>query len=429
MLVTLLLGIAVAAACAMVFVFPRVRDRVGRNIAETTSPPITYLAEELAEAGREHGTYQPVLERAQRRAGIGVDIVRRDTLTLDTATAEALDRGEVVQTQHFLRSVMYARIDGTGDLVRVGPINPVHPFGEGRGLALLLLFIGGLCGGVFLLVEPLRRRLAALARVTAAFGRGDLSARARRGPRDAIDDLGRSFNHMADEIQRLVAAQQGLLRMVSHELRTPMQRLHFNVERVRDASDDEAREQALDRMARDLDELDELIEELLTYVRLKDQAPARSERVDAGPVVDDVCAGLSPLGGVVTMTVAARADEPLPVAVEARSLRRAVSNLVTNALRHARARVVVRVERDGDGVRIDVDDDGPGVPPEAREQVFEPFRRLDDARTRGTRGFGLGLAIVRRIAEQNGGTIVVLVSDLGGARFRLTLPGLTPPDT
>lgn len=420
MLVTVLVGLAVAALVAVLVVFPRIRERVGRNIAETTSGPIAYLAGAVAEAKRA-GTAEATLKRARPRFGTPLDIVPRGTLRLEADIAERLDAGEVVQTSDFLRSVMLARIDGTEDVLVVGPINAVHPLGEGRGLALILLFIGGLATGVFLLVEPIRRRLGALARATAAFGRGDLTARATPGPRDAIGALGGEFNRMADEVQRLVGAHQQLLRMVSHELRTPLQRLHFTVERVREAPAED-REQALDLMARDLDELDALIEELLTYVRLKDHPSPRRERIDAGAVLEELCASLAPLGGGVELRVLGRSAEPVILGVEGRYLKRTVSNLITNALRHARSRVEVRAARAGGQVLIDVDDDGPGIPRDLRERVFEPFQRLGEDGPRGSRGFGLGLAIVRRIAHLYGGTVVVLDSDLGGARLRVTLP-------
>ena len=105
-----------------------------------------------------------------------------------------------------------------------------------------------------------------------------------------------------------------------------------------------------------------------------------------------------------------------------RLLRRAVLNLGTNAVRHARSRVRLSAASRGGRVWVHVDDDGPGVPPEARDRVFEPFFRMDASRTSDTGGAGLGLAIVQRIAQVHGGTVTVGEAPLGGARFTLELP-------
>jgi signal transduction histidine kinase len=227
---------------------------------------------------------------------------------------------------------------------------------------------------------------------------------------------------MAGEIQNLVTAQEELLRMTSHELRTPIQRLHFGLEHLRSAHGPAREEEALDRMEADLTELDELIEELLTYVRLKDSAAPARERVEVFPVLEELCDTSSRMSAGVTLAGPRSTESPLAVAVEARLLRRAISNLIVNALRHARSRVEVSLTREGSRVHVHVDDDGPGIPQADRERIFEPFQRLDDERTRRSKGSGLGLAIVRRIAETHGGDISALTSELGGARFQLSLP-------
>jgi signal transduction histidine kinase len=417
----LILCVGIAALVAEALIVPRVQQRLGENIEETLSPPLSVMAESLGDAyGR--GTADDLLARARRRFRAPLEIVPGASVPLTGAERERFARGEVVRTDGFLRSVLYVAIPGTDRAIHMGPINPVHPLGEGRGLAMLLLFVGGLSLGTFVLVRPIRRRLGGLARAADAFGRGELSTRASDlGERDAIHDLGAAFNGMADRIERLIAAHQELLRMVSHELRTPMQRLHFTVERVRDAATPEERERALARATRDLDELDALIDELLTYVRLRDGAPPRRDPIEIAPVLQDLDTELGDLHDDVRLAVHVPAPG-LRAGIEPRLLRRALANLVVNALRHARTRVQVRATVDDTGIAIDVDDDGPGVPPADRARLFEPFQRLDADPARGRRGAGLGLAIVHRIADLHGGRVTIDTSDLGGARFRLTLP-------
>ena len=109
-----------------------------------------------------------------------------------------------------------------------------------------------------------------------------------------------------------------------------------------------------------------------------------------------------------------------------RLFRRAAQNLATNAARYARQRVAITCVRQRDQIHLHVDDDGPGIPPEAREKVFEPFCRLDESRTADTGGAGLGLAIVQRIARLHDGKVRVDDGPLGGARFTLSLPAMPP---
>ena len=112
----------------------------------------------------------------------------------------------------------------------------------------------------------------------------------------------------------------------------------------------------------------------------------------------------------------------LEVEAEERYLHRVLQNLVTNALRYAQSRIVMRVEESEDQVVIHVDDDGPGIPEHERERVFKPFARLDKSRHRASGGYGLGLSIVKRIVDWHGGEIRVDESPEGGARFTVTLP-------
>lgn len=227
---------------------------------------------------------------------------------------------------------------------------------------------------------------------------------------------------MAEELQRLIADREELLYMTSHELRTPIQRMHFGLERAREARQPGERERALDRMDRDISELDQLIEELLTYVRLKERRALPGAPVDVRGVIEELCETMSDTPAGRALVAPDPSESPLTVTVEARLIRRATSNLIVNALRYARSRVEVTVRREGQSIFIHVDDDGPGIPAAHRARVFEPFHRLDDERTQESHGFGLGLAIVRRIAEVHGGSVAALASELGGARLRLSFP-------
>ena len=280
------------------------------------------------------------------------------------------------------------RLFGSQGALRQGPLLPT-------------LLMAGLLVGLYLSLRPIRQRLRRLAATSDRLGSGELTARADEGSKDVIGVLARSFNQMAAQLQRLISAQQEILRVVSHELRTPLQRLHFLIEQVRDTHDEAARAKALERMERDLAELDHLIDELLTYSRLEDGSAIEQRRVDAGAIALELCETLAPPAGAVKLVLRGSLEGPLDVPGERRLVRRALSNLISNALRHARSRVEVAVQREAGHILIQVEDDGPGVPPANRERIFEPFFRGDVEREHS--GAGLGLAIAREIARAHGG--------------------------
>lgn len=411
-----------AGILCSIFIGRRIDERVSNNVEETYSVPVALMAHIIAENRTSESDIQKSLERSAAQFGTGVALIRRSDAKIDDRELERLDRGEVIRTGRLGQLHIFARIEGTDKLIRLGPLNVAPALRGGLGIGILLVVVMALSIGVHWFLRPIRRRLADLGQTASALGRGELSARAKVESHDAIGTLALAFNRMAAEIERLIDAQEELLRMTSHELRTPIQRLHFALESVRDAEDETGREHGLRLIERDLDELDRLIEELLTYVRLGDHRLPAQSSVDVHPLMGKLFEVLSELKGDRALTTRMPAEKPLWVDVEARLLRRAVSNLVVNALRHAHSRVEINVTREERTIRIDVDDDGPGIAVADRERIFEPFQRLDDERTQNSRGFGLGLAIVRRIAEVHGGSVVVLESDWGGARMRLLFP-------
>lgn len=420
----LLLSLLASGALILLLIFPRVELQLARNIQSSLSAPLLLAAEALANGPAQPPGQNTAILRTQQRLGVPVTLLSRHDLPLPTHSLLRLDRGEVVAGPNRApRVVLYVRIGNSDQVLRLGPLNPVHPMGEGRGLGMLALALCGLSTGVYLLVRPLRRRLAALCLATEAFGRGELSTRAAEDASDAVGRVGMAFNKMAHEIQRLIAAQQTLSQMVSHELRTPLQRLYFALERVRTATCVEQRQAALRQAERDMSDLNELIEELLTYVRLQSELPLRCNALDIQVLATHEIQAQSALADTIPIDLVVATREALPsVFANERLLRRAMRNLIENSWRHAASRVEVSLTGEAGQLRIDVEDDGPGVPFGERARIFEPFHRAEREPLRGPPGCGLGLAIVRRIVERHEGAIAVDDSRLGGARFRLSLP-------
>ena len=251
------------------------------------------------------------------------------------------------------------------------------------------------------LTKPLRQLGAAVERL----GRGDLTARAEESRKDELGDLAASFNRMADHIQTLLAAERRLLFDISHELRSPLARLSVAVELARTSKGGAP---PLDRIQKEADRLNALIRQMLEVTRTEGE-PSRLKMdllpLDelVGSLVDDCSIEAQARGCALSLTSAGA------VSIEGDSelLRRAIENVLRNAIRYAPAgsMVEIAVENGGGFAKIRVRDHGPGVPPEALPRLFDPFYRVEQDRDRKSGGVGLGLAIARRAVELHKGKL------------------------
>lgn len=282
-----------------------------------------------------------------------------------------------------------------------------------------------LAGALYLSLENLDRRLRKLETVASRIARGELEARVDDSRFDAIGRLGQVFNRMADHIQRLVGVQREMIHAVSHELRTPVARIRFGVQMIEDCTDEAMRQKQLTGIDADIQELNELIDEILTYARLEQGGPILDfQEVNLINIVNQVVQEQKILKPDLSLEAKILGESVRwnTAQVEPRYIHRSVQNLVGNAIRYAVSKVIVSCNFGEETCRIDVEDDGPGIPESDWEKVFTPFARLDDSRTRSSGGYGLGLSIVRRILYWHGGQAFVARSDFGGAKFSLVWP-------
>ena len=303
--------------------------------------------------------------------------------------------------------------DGAGPGPRPPPWHLAEsPWGRGVGFAVLLvlLFIA-VAAGAWPVVRRLTRRLKALQQGVERFGAGNLRHRVDVSGQDEVAALAASFNDAAGRIEALVAAHRSLLANASHELRSPLARMKMAVSMLDDAAPAQR-----ERLKREIDtnvaELDALVEEVLLASRL-DAAPHLGVRE---PV------DLLALAAEEAARVDAVVDgEPATVQGDERLLRRALRNLLENARRYGGDDVGVRVAtRDGEAV-VQVHDRGPGVPPDERTRIFEPFHRLP-GHAEQAGGVGLGLSLVKQIVEGHDGAVRCLPRDGGGSTFEVVLP-------
>jgi len=291
------------------------------------------------------------------------------------------------------------------------------------GLALLASYLAGAR-----VSAPLRRMAQVATRVDA----GDLGPRMETtgGRADEVRVLAEAFNRMLDRLEEAFASQREFLADASHELRTPLTVIRGQLE-VLAAQENPSKDEVIrvERLARaEITRISRLVDDLLVLAQAERTDFLRVESIDLRPFVTDLWDGVSltaerrfELGMIVDGTLQADPDR----------LAQALRNLARNSIEHT-------AERDGlvrldvrplapDRIRFTVTDDGPGIPEHERERVFERFHRIDSGRTRAAGGAGLGLAIVRAIAEAHKGLVRVRDADIGrGAAVELVLPGFEP---
>jgi signal transduction histidine kinase len=318
------------------------------------------------------------------------------------------------------------RPDGEGG----GPPGPPHWFGGPLGwlvpppwllngapaliLSLLMLFVA-VAIGAWPVANRLTRRLKALRQGVEAFGSGQLQHRVDVEGRDEVADLAQSFNQAAQRIEDLIGAHRNLLANASHELRSPLARLKMAVSMMAELPPERG-EALRQEINQDIKELDALVEEVLLASRLDAKselnlqpmdlvglAAEEARRVDAVLDVDQNLGALVPF------------DERL--------LRRAVRNLLENAKRYGgdQKPILLTLSATPTRIEISVSDRGPGVPAEECERIFEPFYRMA-GHAEHAGGVGLGLSLVRQIAQRHGGQVRCEAREGGGSRFVITLP-------
>ncbi len=270
-------------------------------------------------------------------------------------------------------------------------------------MALAILVI------VVLSVRRITRPLRTLAAAADSFGRGqDGESVAEAGPEEVRRTI-HAFNEMQDRLRRFVADRTGMLAAISHDLRTPITTLRLRAEFIEDP-------EIRDKILETLDEMQQMTEATLAFLR-EDAAREDSRQVDLAALIQSLCDDLADTGQEVAFVGAGRT----PFVCRPVALKRALANLIENAVAYGdRARVALREEESE--LCIVIDDDGPGVPPERMEAVFEPFVRLEESRSRETGGVGLGLAIARSIARGHGGDVALENRPEGGLRAVFRLP-------
>jgi len=409
-----------------------VRADDGRVVRLSLKEPYHQLASATALIVRWHldsaaaGQRTGMVSELEASLAVSIRAVQEPSQLPDQSVLDSLDRRAWVSFQgERQRSTVLFKLS-SGDLWLMEMPPRFNPWGW-PVIVLLTVVLGGVLAlALFLGLRFVDGQMRKVESVAVRMARGEMSARVEAGEGTVVSRLADSFNGMAEQIQRLVEVQREMIHAVSHELRTPVARIRFGVQMIESAKSPEILNKQLQGIDGDIQELDALIDEILTYARLEQGGPVFTLREASIP---DIVGQVIDEQKVVhdNVDISWRMDEasqPYAMAdIEPRYIHRAIQNLVGNAARHAAGKVRVTCRLDEDNCRIDVEDDGAGIPEAHWEKIFSAFARLDDSRTRTSGGYGLGLSIVRRILYWHGGQAFVGRSDeLGGARFSLVWP-------
>lgn len=336
---------------------------------------------------------------------------------LDEVTARRLREGEIVALEDEYTFIQ--RVPRSHYVLAVGPIPYLFYLHQMRLLdvALMAFIAISLAFPVFIWMRPHWQDMLKLETAAQRLGKGHLDERIHFDSASSFERLGVAFNQMADNINALIASKKLLIDGIAHELRTPLVRLRYRLEMSENLT--EAESKALER---DIGQLEGLIDELLTYARLdRPQTELHLSQVDLPNWIKKHIADVQVIHPHRDISLTCPAEGNFGQ-IDLRLMERVTDNLINNALRYSQKQLHISLSLDGQTALLQVEDDGPGIPVEEREHVFQPFVRLDPSRDRATGGCGLGLAIVHSVAVAMEGSVCVDGSPLGGARFSFSWP-------
>ncbi len=361
-----------------------------------------------------------ILEDARRHFGLGIRMIRNGALPggprVNVIGPMDDDLDDALRAQLTMPFFMDWASDTRVVIVQVQVADGIVTFEAPRKrlytstVYLFVLWVVGsaalLFGIAALFMRNQVRAIRRLAKAAEDFGIGRDVGSIRPEGATEVRQAAAAFNRMQDRIRRFLSQRTEMLAGVSHDLRTPLTRLRLSLEMLPAT---EEMEPDIHEMTADVQEMERMIGAYLAFAR--GEGTEQAEQVDLSALLDDIAARARRTGANVTLAVPAG----LVLALRVDAVRRAVTNLVENAHRHAQ-RMILSAEVQGRSILVTVDDDGPGIPEDRRESVFRPF----ESATEG--GTGLGLTIARDIVRAHGGDIALGISPLGGLRAQVRLP-------
>ena len=338
-----------------------------------------------------------------------------------TDIAEKIKQGEVVSINDDQTHYFYKRIKNSDDVLMLSvPIEPEAR--NGSYIGFILLFYSAIAGTVFLWVWPLTRDLARLASHAQQLGKDGQQNIINLSTRSVLYPFAKIFNAMAERLNEMMRSQKEMTLAVSHELRTPLARMKFALAITQDENLPAPLHRQLTNINNDILDMESLINSFLAYASFEQQSQQLNQREGhINDLIQDII--IRALNHEQTHIKINVSDETQGrvVVCEWSLMQTAIQNLIHNALGYAKTTIQITTKIQSTYFVIEIDDDGPGVAEEMQTQIFESFVRIYSEVTNRS-GFGLGLALAKRIMDWHLGTVACTRSSLGGAKFILRWP-------
>ncbi|MEQ9643196.1 MAG: ATP-binding protein [Alphaproteobacteria bacterium] len=419
-LIMIVAPVVLAQVIAAAVFFDRHLEIVTRRLTRSVAGDIAYLASTLRQFGPDQVAYE-LLEMAKLHMNLNAEYLPGEMVRPEETmpTSDPLEQLKVDTLRQYITGIMSVRriADGEAYVIRtqvgdgaLSVVVPANRFTSATAHIVALWTVGSSLALLAVAVIFLRNQVRPIRQLSHAaqrFGHGEDIAYRPAGATE-VRAAGAAFLQMRERIQRQIRQRTEMLAGVSHDLRTPLTRMKLSLAMLPESPE-------VEEIAADVDEMEKMVDGYLSFAR-----GAQSEPVvdcDVASLLRDVVEDACRHGGDVKLST----EGDLNLRLRPGTLRRCVANLLDNARRHAR-HAVVSASREPNRLRIVIDDDGPGIPAERRDDVFRPFVRLEASRNAETGGVGLGLAIARDAIRGHGGDIELDESPQGGLRAVVWLP-------
>ncbi len=378
----------------------------------------------LNELGRHKGEDRlTALTKLRAMFDYPIQLKKLAELTISTTHIRTVKKGDIAVVLNVSGTstptvMAYAPLGNSPYTLVLGSIPFFDWFPLSLIIAIVLIILVLMAAASFYLVRPLEHRLENVdAQIEQIAKDKDITVTPQRGF-DAISKLSNTVKHMATRIHKLINAQNDMVRAISHELRAPITRVRFQLAVLEQGVNED---EVVNGVERNLEELETLIDEVLTFSKLKREQPElQLEQLTVDSFINDIV--IHHQQAADKLEVSLYLPISTDITVDAKYMNRALSNLLLNAYKYAKKRVKVGFEIRNSEYLLWVEDDGPGIPEVNRHEVLSAFTRVDESRDRRTGGYGLGLAIVEQIARWHQGNVNIEQGTWGGAKVSIAWP-------
>ncbi|WP_075187064.1 ATP-binding protein [Teredinibacter haidensis] len=412
-----LIVVVIASIVGLGWILNQVYLHSTQHQGQPESNPHLRFADDLFAVYSASNYKREFIESWNSRSDLKLELIPLDDFPLPEPLYETFALGERLILESTEGVVAHYVLEGGVDVLAIAlPVADYQKDSRQLELTLTLSFYAGVTTIILIWIWPLIHRLMALRDTARLFGRGDLSKRVKILRFSYIREIELEFNRMADRIQSLIEDNKLLSRAVSHDLKTPLARLRFGLDAIAETEDKNQRNKYAERVNRDMEEMESLIDTLLQYARLDESRIHKSEEdVDLASFTQSAINNYDTDNIAITFRCRAVNSSIL---ADKRYLALLINNLLSNAARYAKTQVLVSLTLEKDHLLLSLEDDGEGIPRSEREHVIKPFWRGEKGQNK--KGHGMGLAIVSRIAEWHGAELSIHDSEkLGGALVQL----------